>query len=85
MSLAIDELVQYLKDLAGINSLQNKQMMSAVNSQFKEIKNVITGCNLSLENIDEESIRASIETNSKMAMNRTESNMFGPSSHILTL
>jgi len=55
-------------------------MTSAVKSQFKEIKNVITGGSLSLDNIDEESIRASIMSTSKEALARTESKKYGPSS-----
>lgn len=42
MSLAIDELVKYLNDLAEVNMLEHSLKKVAIDSQFKEIKNVIT-------------------------------------------
>ena len=56
-------------------------MKNAINTQFKEIKQVITGCNLTLEDlgIDDESIRQSIEASSISAMKRTDSKKFGES------
>ena len=61
MSLAIDELVKYLNDLAEVNMLEHNLKKVAIDSQFKEIKNVITAGQLNLDNLhDEESLRENI-------------------------
>ena len=60
-------------------------MKNAINTQFKEIKQVITGCNLTLEDLDldAESIRQSIEISSISALKRTDSKKFGESKFVL--
>ena len=85
MTSAIDELVTYLRDHAELNNFASQQLLEAISSQFKEVKAVKTGVNLEVEDIDEESIRASIMMDSVKAMKRTDSKMFGTSTHVLML
>ena len=80
ISVSIDELVKYLSDLADINEMEKTTIMAAISNQFKEIKRVNTAVNLNLEEeVDEEQLRASIQTDSLAAMKRTKSKMYGPS------
>ncbi len=84
MSLAIGELVQYFKDLADFNQISSTKMVEAIATQFKEVRHINTGVNLEVENIDEDSIRASI-TQGNCGITRSESKMFGMSTQVLAM
>ena len=86
MTLAMDELVKYFTDLGDINEMEHTKLTAAIKTQFKEIKNVITGCSMdNLANFDADSLRDQIIASSHEAMTRTESKKFGGSTSILAL
>ena len=88
MSLAIDELVTYLNDLSEMNTLEASQLKVAIDSQYKEIKQVMTGHTInpdSLEDDDVDIIREQIALNSDLALARTASKKYMYSSQIIPL
>ena len=85
MTLAIAELVTYLNDLSDMSIKENLQSNIAIDSQFKEIKHVINTGEFNLEDLDEDSLREKIALQNDIALTRTDSKKYGPSTQILVL
>ena len=86
MTLAIDELVKYLNDLADLNTNENYLKRMAIDTQFKEIKHVITVGEFNLDSLgDEDSLRAKIAQKQEAMLEGTDTKQYGPSTYILML